>query len=276
MLLGLFAALASSVCYGVATVLQAVSARAAPHTADVDPRLLLRLSRQVPFVAGVALDVIGFGLQFLALRLVPLFLVQAAMSANLAVTALLAVPVLRVRLGRRDWTAMAMVCLGLALLALAAGPEGHRDPHRPARFILPACVLLLAAAGFAAGRLPDPARSAVLGAVAGLGFGVVALAARMLPGFTSGRMISDPATYALVGGGIIAFLFFATGLQGAVTVTTAAVVVGETTAPAAVGVVWLGDQVRRGFVPVGLTGFLLALTGALLLARFGEPVAEPV
>ena len=37
MLLGLFAALAASVCYGVATVLQAVSARAAPHTADVDP-----------------------------------------------------------------------------------------------------------------------------------------------------------------------------------------------------------------------------------------------
>jgi hypothetical protein len=54
------------------------------------------------------------------------------------------------------------------------------------------------------------------------------------------------------------------------------VVVGETTVPAAVGVIWLGDQVRRGFVPVGLTGFLLALTGALLLTRFGEPVAEPV
>jgi drug/metabolite transporter (DMT)-like permease len=277
MILGLLGALASSVCYGVATVLQAVSARAAPHTADVDPRLLLRLSRQVPFVAGVALDVIGFGLQFLALRLVPLFLVQATMSANLAVTALVAVPVLRVRLGRRDWTAMAMVCLGLALLALSAGPEGHRELHGAARLILPACVLVLGVAGFAAGRLPDPARSAVLGAVAGLGFGVVALAARMLPGFAPGRLISEPATYALVGGGVTAFLFFATGLQrGAVTITTAAVVVGETTVPAAVGVIWLGDQVRHGFVPVGLTGFLLALTGALLLTRFGEPVAEPV
>src|SRR5439155_12749078 len=274
MLLGLFAALAASVCYGVATVLQAVSARAAPHTADVDPRLLLRLSRQVPFVTGLALDVVGFGLQFFALRLVPIFLVQAAMSANLAVTALVAVPVLRVRLGRRDWTAMAMVCLGLALLALSAGPEGHWQPHGAARFILAACVLLLSVAGFAAGRLPGPARSAVLGAVAGLGFGVVALAARMLPGFAPGRMIGDSATYALVGGGVMAFLFFATALQRAVTVTTAAVVVGETTAPAAVGVVWLGDQVRRGFVPVGLTGFLLALAGALLLARFGEPVAE--
>ena len=55
MLLGLFAALAASVCYGVATVLQAVSARAAPHTADVDPRLLLRLLRRIPFLGGVLL-----------------------------------------------------------------------------------------------------------------------------------------------------------------------------------------------------------------------------
>jgi drug/metabolite transporter (DMT)-like permease len=277
MLLGLLAALASSVCYGVATVLQAVSARAAPHTADVDPRLLLRLSRQVPFVAGLALDVVGFGLQFLALRVVPVFLAQAAMSANLAVTALVAVPVLGARLGRRDWVAMAMVCLGLALLALSAGPEGHRELHGVARLALPACVLVLGVAGFAAGRLPDPARSAVLGAVAGLGFGVVALAARVLSGFAPGRLVTDPATYALVGGALLAFLFFATGLQrGAVTITTAAVVVGETTVPAAVGVVWLGDQIRPGFALVGLVGFLLALTGALLLTRFGEPVAQPV
>src|SRR2546421_3770157 len=131
MLLGLFAALAASVCYGVATVLQAVSARAVPHTADVDPRLLLRLSRQMPFVAGMALDVVGFGLQFLALRLVPVFLVQAAMSANLAVTALLAVPVLRVRLGRRGWAAITMVCIGPAPLPLSAGPGGHPGPHPP-------------------------------------------------------------------------------------------------------------------------------------------------
>src|SRR2546421_4032880 len=276
MLLGLFAALAASVCYGVATVLQAVSARAAPHTADVDPRLLLRLSRQVPFLAGLVLDVVGFSLQFVALRLVPVFLVQAAMSANLAVTALVAVPVLRIRLGRRDWAAMAMVCLGLALLALSAGPEGHREPHGAARFVLPACMLVLGVAGFVAGRLPDPARSAVLGAVAGLGFGVVALAARLLPGFAPGRLITDPATYALVGGAPIAFLFFATGLQrGSVTVTTAAVVIGETAVPAAIGVFWLGDQIRPGFVPVGLAGFLLAVSGALVLTRVGEPIAEP-
>jgi drug/metabolite transporter (DMT)-like permease len=94
MLLGLFAALASSVCYGVATVLQAVAARAAPRTGGVDPRLLLRLLRRAPFLAGILLDAVGFALQILALRRIPVFLAQTALAANLAVTALVGVPVL--------------------------------------------------------------------------------------------------------------------------------------------------------------------------------------
>jgi len=108
-------------------------------------------------------------------------------------------------------------------------------------------VLVLGAAGFAAGRLLDPARSAVLEAVAGLGFGVVALAARLLPGFAPRRLILDPASYALVGGGLVAFLFFATGLQrGAVTITTAAVVVGEGRRRYRRRSAWSGSATRSG------------------------------
>ena len=54
------------------------------------------------------------------------------------------------------------------------------------------------------------------------------------------------------------------------TVTIAAVVVGETVGPAAVGVVALGDQIRPGFAPVAVAGFVFALAGALSLTRFGE------
>jgi drug/metabolite transporter (DMT)-like permease len=265
MLLGLFAALASAVCYGVATVLQAVAARAAPRTDGVDPRLLLRLLQRAPFLAGILLDALGFAFQILALRRIPVFLAQTALAANLAVTALVGVPVLGVRMSRRDWAAVVSVCLGLAALAVSAGPEGHVALPGGARFALLGLVLLLAGAGFAAGRLSDPGRSAVLGAVAGLGFGVVALAARALTGLRPADLIRDPASYALVGGGLVAFLFFATGLQsGAVTVTIAAV-----------GVVALGDQIRPGFAPVAAAGFVVALAGALSLTRFGEPADHP-
>jgi hypothetical protein len=47
-------------------------------------------------------------------------------------------------------------------------------------------------------------------------------------------------------------------------------VVGETVLPAVVGVVVLGDEAKHGWVPVAVGGFVLAVGGALALARFGE------
>ncbi|MCW2638762.1 MAG: hypothetical protein JWP76_1068 [Dactylosporangium sp.] len=276
MILGLLGAVASAVCYGVASVLQAVAARAAPKTRDVDPRLLLRLLRRAPFLGGILLDVVGFAAEFTALRTVPVFLVQAVVASSLAVTALVAVPMLKARLRPREWAAIAAVSAGLAMLAVATGPEGSAPIGEGFRLALLGCVVVLALAGFAAGRIRDPARSAVLGLVAGLAFGVVALAVRALPDLSPAHLLRDPATYALVGAGVVAFLFFATGLQrGAVTVTTGAMVVGETLAPAAVGVLLLGDRTRPGFAPIAIAGFVVAVAGTLALARFGEVELAP-
>jgi hypothetical protein len=73
----------------------------------------------------------------------------------------------------------------------------------------------------------------------------------------------------------MAFQFYAAGLQrGAVTVVTAAVVIGETVAPAVVGVVVFGDHTRRGMAPVAIVGFVVALAGAFGLTRFGHVVPE--
>jgi hypothetical protein len=75
---------------------------------------------------------------------------------------------------------------------------------------------------------------------------------------------------------VAAVLFFATALQrGSVTTTTGAVVVAETLMPALVGLFLLGDGTRHGFAWVAVVGFVMAVTGALVLARFGEPPAEP-
>ena len=56
---------------------------------------------------------------------------------------------------------------------------------------------------------------------------------------------------------------------------TALMVGVETVVGALVGVVLLSDSSRPGWVPASVTGFALALGGALLLAteeRTGEPV----
>jgi drug/metabolite transporter (DMT)-like permease len=268
MAFGVLAALVSALCYGVASVLQAKAAR-------VDPagpaRPLLRLVVRAPFVGGVLLDVVGFAAQFAALRVAPVFLVQAAQAGSLAVTAAVAVAVLRIRLSARDWVAVGTVCAGLAALALSAGPENAAPTGLAFRGALAVAVVLLAGAGAAAGRLTEPAGSAATGLVAGLGFGVVALAARALTGLTPGRLVTDPAAYALACGGLIAFLFYARGLQrGAVTAVTAAVVAGETLLPAIAGIIAFGDHTRPGTAPIAVAGFAATLAGAALLANFGE------
>ena len=123
----------------------------------------------------------------------------------------------------------------------------------------------------AAGRLPDRLRTPVLGVVAGTGYGVLGVAARVLRGFAPLTLIRDPATYALIAAGIVSFLFYASALEGgSVTVATAGVVLAETLPPAAVGVIFLGDRTRPGLGGVAIAGFVLAVCCAVALARFGE------
>ncbi len=277
MLLSLLGAIGAAVCFGVATVLQAVAAREEPSSAGVDPRLLVRLLGRLPFVLGIGLDLLGFVAELAALRSLPLFVVQAAVASNLAVTAVVAVRVLHVRLNGGEWAAVGAVCAGLALLGLSAGHEAPAHVSLRFRLVLLACVVAVGVLGTAAGRLRGAARAAGLGAAAGLGFGFVAVGARVVRSLAPLDLLRDPATYAVAGGGLAAMLFFATALQrGAVTTTTAAVVVAETLMPALVGVLLLGDHTRHGFVWVAVAGFVLAVAGALVLARFGEPAHDAV
>jgi drug/metabolite transporter (DMT)-like permease len=267
MALGLLAALVSAVCYGVATVLQATAAR----TTAAARWGLLRMLGRTAFLAGILLDVAGFVAQFVALRIAPVFLVQATQAGNLAVTALVAVPVLKIRLTSGEWIAVAGVCAGLAGLGLAAVPEGAAHTGPAFHLALLVAAVVLAGAGALAGRRRGTVGSAVLGVVAGLQFGVQALAVRTLSSLFPTQLVRDPAAYALALGGIAGFLCFAAGLQrGRVTVVTAGMVIGETLTPAAVGILVLGDHTRAGFAPLALAGFVATLIGAAALARFGD------
>ena len=266
------AAIGSAVCYGLATALQARAARDADSGGPARLRMLVRVLRRWPFLLGMLLDLVGFAGQLLALRWLPLFVVQAAQAGNLAVTALAAVPILGIRLVPRQWTALVAVCAGLALLGAASGPEGTAGTGPSARLTLLVAALVLAGAGAVATRLASPAGPIVLGIVAGLGFAVTALAVRSLPSLDPTRLLRDPAAYAVAVSGPSAFLSFATGLQrGAVTTIAALVIIGETALPAAVGVALWHDRTRPGWAVPAVAGFALAVAGALGLARFAEP-----
>jgi drug/metabolite transporter (DMT)-like permease len=279
------AALLAALCYGIAAVMQAMAVQAASRrTANsanrsrlgtVDPGLVVRMLHQWPFIASLGLDLIGFFAQLVALRQLPLFAAQAIIAGNLAVTAVFAAWLLHLELAWREWLAVGGVILGVGLLGASAGAHPVTGVSPQFKLALIVAVAGIAVAGIAASRLPRTARTPALGAIAGLGYGVLAVAARVLPGFSPHQLIRDPAAYALAAAGIVSFMLYATALEsGSVTVATAAVVLAETTPPAVVGVMFLGDQTRPGMGGVAVLGFSLAIVCAVALARFGETDEE--
>jgi drug/metabolite transporter (DMT)-like permease len=276
MVTSLVAGVVAALLYGIATVMQAVavreaSTREAGDGIGVDPGLLVRMLSQWRFVASICLDALGFVAQLVALQRLPLFAVQAMVAANLAVTAVLASFLIGIVLSWREWLAVSGVVAGVGLLGSSAGAEGATQAGAVFKLALIVAIVGLALLGLVAARLREPARTLLLGTVAGLGYGVLGIAARVLNGFAPLMLLRDPAAYAVVAAGIVSFVFYATALEGgSVTVATAAIVLAETLPPAVIGVVFLGDKTRPGLAPAAVVGFLLAVASAVMLARFGE------
>jgi drug/metabolite transporter (DMT)-like permease len=272
---GMVCALGAAVCFGTATVLQAVAARAAVTGEGGEAALLLRALRQWRYLAGLALDGLGFLLQIAALRSIPIYAVAAALASSLAVTGVVAARLLHVRLSRMEWGAVAVVCAGLAMLGLASGGEGDREGSMALKWSMLAIAVGVLALGLVGGRWSGRGRALALGLGAGFGFGVVEVSVRLIDSLAPSDLLTNPATYALLIGGGAAFLLLTSALQrGSVTTATAGMVIGETIGPAAVGVVWLGDRTRDGLAWLAVLGFVIAVAGALALARFGEAPAR--
>ena len=284
MTVGLLCAVGAAVCYGIASVMQAMAARATSRAESLDPRLLLRLFRSWRYLVGTGLDLLGFVLTVVALQSLPLFVVQSVVASFLAVTAVVGVFTLGLTLRAADWVGVGVVVVGLVLVAMAAAPERAEAVSSAERWGVLIATVALGVLAVPLGRLQGAAAAASLGALAGLAYGASSVAARMLPdldldtlGADLRGLVDDPAAYALLAAGGVATLCYATALQrGTVTQATAPLVVGETLVPAIVGVLLLGDRARAGWEGVAVVGFVLAVAGALALARHGEvPAEEP-
>jgi drug/metabolite transporter (DMT)-like permease len=276
---GLLASVGTALCYGVSSVLQAQASRAAAPVEGLDVRLLARLLGSWRYNLGICLDLVGFVLALAAVRSLPLFVVQSVVAGFLAVTAVLGAMFLAMPLSRRDRTGLGVVVAGLVLLGASAAADAADRVSDAVPWGLLGAVVLLGLLAVPAARVPGARGASALGTLAGLEFGATAVASRILPGDLSpshlgsevGTLLASPATYALLLAGGVAMLTYSIALQrGSVTQATAPLVVGETVAPALVGILLLGDRPRPEWGWVAVLGFVLAVGGALALARHGE------
>lgn len=131
MSLGLWSAFAASLCYGLASVLQSVGARAAlPVTVRSDGSRsphpggsthLRDIARQPLFVTGLLFDGAGFALSLSALRTLPLYTAEAVLAASVGVTAIGAAAVLRQPMVPLEIGSIVLLIVGLAALGSTAG-----------------------------------------------------------------------------------------------------------------------------------------------------------
>ncbi|MFE6056646.1 hypothetical protein ACFQ6N_38395 [Kitasatospora sp. NPDC056446] len=287
MIIGLVTAVAASACYGTGSVLQAVGSRRSAReeaakgattstTEHGGPSLSSTAKAAVTweFILGTVLDLIGFGLGALAARLLPLFLSQTIISANLVITALLSIKLLGIRLKQLEWASIGVLCSALVLLAVSAGPEGGHHAAMSFHWALLAVITVVLVGGSLLVRRMGANGAIVAGLLSGLGFGALGVGVRILNGvepFDLTALLTDPALYAILVGGLGGMYIHTVALQiGSVNGATAALVVGETVLPGAAGVLWLGDSSKAGLGWLGVVGFLLAVVSAVGVAYFGQ------
>src|SRR5512139_189983 len=282
--MGVAAALLACLGYGGGSVLQSYGTRASSVgltrgdtgkvTAAGGPTLRSTIGAALTgtFIAGMVLDATGFLGSVVSARLIPLFLSQTIISANLVVTAVLSVAVLGARLRTREWVGIGLVIVSLSVLGLASGHSGGGSPEPVVHWgVLTGSVLiLLAAVGLI--RLLGSRAAVAAGLFAGVLFGALAIAVRVCDGVDPlrlGTLLADPASWTILIAGLGGFYLYTVALQlGSVNGAVAALIVGETMVPGVIGVVVLGDTSRPGLGWLVTVGFISAVVSAVAVAVF--------
>ena len=277
MVLALAGAAGAAVLSGTGQVLQAVAARRLPVGARLDLGLVGRLLRAPAYLLAMLLTAGGFVLAVVALQRLPLFVVQSVRAANLVVAAVLAIPVLGARLRGAEWFGIGLVSAGLVLLATSVGAQPTPAATRTVELVAVGVAAVLVLAGWLVSvARPSRMTGLVLAGLAGCGFALLAVGARLIGPITGPGVLTHPLVWAATCAGLcgLALQVLALSRAGVVAVTAVGVTV-ETCVSAVLGVLLAGDHALRGHAPTAVAAFLLVLVGSSLVARARVPELVP-
>lgn len=247
---GVAAALSSACCFGVAAAGQHAAVAATPARGGLDPRLLRDLSSDPAWWTAAAVELTAVALQAVAFRSVAVVLVQVLLVLGLPVGVLLSG-----QTGRRTWTGIALIAVGVAVF----GATQHHAPVHSGSIIVPVVAAV-------AGALLLVYRPAPL--LAGVVAGVVTGSAAVLLAATAAlplrQMLVRPPLYAAAVVGLLALQVGQSALRAnRLSTPLAALTVAEPIAAAALAAVALKQLPQ--FPPVAVLAAVLAAVGVVLL-----------
>lgn len=270
MVLGYGFAVLAALASGSGSILESIGVRRARAYGGTSMDLV-NLRRQPIYFLGIAVDMLGFLLAAVALRQLPLFLVQSLLAFSVGVTATISA-FMGTRLAAAGWVALGIGAVGLILLGVSADPSPARPLPPHWRWVLLAMAVPVAAIAFHAQRRGGRRAAPLLAFGAGLGFCFVGVSARTLaPPDPAWQLVLEPSAWAIPVNGLVAAVLFAMALQrtGA-TANTAILFTTNTVLSSLIGVIYLDDRVRAGFTAAALVGFVCAIAGAVATAHYAS------
>ncbi|MEV6235618.1 hypothetical protein [Lentzea sp. NPDC051838] len=274
MTLGYLLAVLATLASGSGSILESIGVRRAGAYGGTSLDLIA-LRRQWLYFLGLGVDMLGFAAAAAALHRLPLFLVQSMLAFSVGVTALFSV-FMGHHLRAAGWGALVVGATGLVLLGASAEPGPAQVLPPQWRWILVAVVIPVAAIAVFARRHHHVWSATALAFGSGVAYSVVGISARTLElPDTAWRLVLEPAAWAIVLNGLTAAVLFAMALQkSGPTGVTAVMFTTNTALSSFVGLVYLDDRVRDGYVTAATIGFVLAIAGAIAVAHYSADTRQ--
>jgi len=270
----LLVALVAALCYAAAMVLQQHSAADVDRAASLRPALITALLRRPWWLAGIAANLLGYGLRYVALSGGSLVLVQPVLATSL----LFALPASarwdRTRLRERDWVGAVALAGGVVLFLVAARPTAGRAGASGTAWLVTAIAVgaAVAIAVSLSARLRDDARARLLAAAGGLAIALVAALTKATADSAGDHLLPRLTTwepYALVLAAAVGLLVVQSAFNaGPLASSLPTLMVVETVGGVALGMILFGEGVHAGTASrlAEVAGLVLMVAGIVLVA----------
>lgn len=262
-------------CNGISTVQQKIGADRERNIHAFDLTFLWRLLKNAQYSLGTSLEIIAYVLSLVALRVLPLFLVQSIIAASIIVTAMGERLFLHKKLSKQTYSALGIVLVGLILLAVSA-ISGHATvSNQTDRVLVAVLPILLALLGLVFIYMQSQVSAIILAALGGLAFGNTSTIGRILVyPHPFWKLIENPLLGSLIFSAILGQYLFTVSLQRiSATKSNGVMIAMQTLGPALFGLLLFDDRIRPGFQGIVVLGILLVIMGAGLTAIDEAPEA---